>query len=322
MGVKQIRSKCEICDSQEFEILIDKNYKDKDIDDFLLKFYEGRVDTGLISTINYKILKCNSCSFIWHNEILSNELMMLLYDKWISSEHSLNKKLHADLALFESYAAQNALIGRLINKKPFETKVLDFGMGWGFWCKMADAFGFDTYGFEYSKKRIDYASKRNFKIINSQEVLESKIFDFINTEQVFEHVYQPKEVLKKLVHLLSKDGIIRVSVPNGKNVADRIKSKKWTPSKDEIQPLEHINSFDNSSLIELGKQCSLYCINPDNETNLLFTANLDALKIYKRIYKNLETRYWISQKNYNSLLGSKSYKVGNALLKPFKVLIK
>jgi 2-polyprenyl-3-methyl-5-hydroxy-6-metoxy-1,4-benzoquinol methylase len=268
-------------------VLIDKNYKDKDVIDFLIKFYEGRVDIDSISTINYKILKCNSCGFIWHNEILSDELMMLLYDKWISSEHSLNKKLHAELVLFESYAAQNALIGRLLGRKPNEIKVLDYGMGWGFWCKMADAFGFDVYGFEYSKKRIDYASLRNLKIIDSPEVLDSHVFDFINTEQVFEHVYQPKDVLLNLVNLLSKGGVIRISVPNGQNLVNKIKNSEWTPSKDEIQPLEHINSFKNKSLIELGKQCGLYCINEDNGTNLLFTKSRERFMKYQYIYNNI-----------------------------------
>lgn len=321
MDAKKIRNICEVCDSQEHEILINKGYGDKDISDFITSFYENRVDLNLISNLKLKVLKCKDCDFVWHNEILSDELMILLYDKWISSEHSLNKKLKGDLSLFESYAAQNALIGRLFEKKPIDIKILDYGMGWGKWCKMASAFGFNVYGFEFSKERIEYASKENIKIISSQDELNTHTFNFINTEQVFEHVYKPKEVLLNLVSSLTNDGIIKISVPNGQPLFSKIKNKSWTVSKDEIQPLEHINSFNNKSLTELGKQCGLYCINENGGTNLLFTKNIKNKENYKALFNNIETRYWVSQKNFNDLLSSKSYKLGSAILKPFKSLI-
>ena len=80
-------------------------------------------------------------------------------------------------------------------KPPIELQFLDFGMGWGKWCQMAKAFGCQVYGLELSKARIKYASSLGISVLSNEELNHYK-FDYINADQVFEHITNPKNTLQ------------------------------------------------------------------------------------------------------------------------------
>ncbi len=98
-----------------------------------------------------------------------------------------------------------------------ELKFLDFGMDWGRWCLMSKAFGCDVYGTELSESRIKYGQSIGINVIDWDEISNFE-FDFINTEQVFEHITSPLEILKYLSHSLKQHGLIKISVPDGGDI--------------------------------------------------------------------------------------------------------
>ena len=74
---------------------------------------------------------------------------------------------------------------------------------------MAKGFGCESYGTELSEERIKYASSNGIKVIAWNEIPKHS-FNFINTEQVFEHIPNPldtliylKDALKPMVYLKS-----------------------------------------------------------------------------------------------------------------------
>ncbi len=85
-------------------------------------------------------------------------------------------------------------------------------------------------------------------------------FDFINMEQVLEHVSDPHEIMRGLSKALKADGLLKVSVPNGHDVKSRLKMMDWKASKgskrslNAVAPLEHINCFNERSLILLAQR--------------------------------------------------------------------
>ena len=179
-----------------------------------------------------------------------------LYSDWISSEQSLNKKKHADSSLYSAYAREVENISFLVNKKPFEINVLDFGMGWGYWCLMAKAFGYNVSGLELSKERIEFAGKNGINVIEYSDISTDK-FDFINAEQVFEHIPEPLRTLKLLARSLKNGGIIKISVPNGKGIEKELANPEWKASKNAVHPLEHINCFTHKTLLKLAHLANL-----------------------------------------------------------------
>ena len=163
---------------------------------------------------------------------------------------------------FSGYTQEILSVILYFKSKPSQISVFDFGMGWGKWCYMAKAFGCDTYGTELSETRIEYAKRNGIKVITWDEIPEYK-FDFINTEQVFEHIPNPLDTLRYLRDSLKPRGLIKISVPNGKNIKKKIKIGDWMAPKGSknslnyVSPLEHINCYTRTSVIEMADHAGL-----------------------------------------------------------------
>lgn len=140
---------------------------------------------------------------------------------------------------------------------------LDFGMGQGEWCRLAAAFGLETYGLEYSEEKSSWRLDGGYGVITPRELSEHR-FDFINTEQVFEHLNDPLDTLKRLVQSLNQGGVIRINVPNGFGIEQKLQSKEsWTAAKgakhalSAVRPLRHVNCFTGKSLTAMAAQAGL-----------------------------------------------------------------
>jgi 2-polyprenyl-3-methyl-5-hydroxy-6-metoxy-1,4-benzoquinol methylase len=135
-------------------------------------------------------------------------------------------------------------------------------MGWAKWSLMVKAFGVNSYGIEYSSNKKNYAEGVGIKTMQLDN-LPAKYFDFINTEQVFEHIENPRETLETLTESLKNGGIIKISVPNGNNFENKYFSLNWKKTRFEkysphiISTLEHINLFTTKSLIKLTEKAGL-----------------------------------------------------------------
>jgi 2-polyprenyl-3-methyl-5-hydroxy-6-metoxy-1,4-benzoquinol methylase len=141
---------------------------------------------------------------------------------------------------------------------PCNLKLLDFGMGRRTWCQVAKPLGCGTYGFEIAKSEIRYAESHGIQVINRNELAHHR-FDFINTEQVFEHIAEPLETLCFLKQSLGPEGLIKISVPFGGKIKKRLKHPDWTAAKgprkslNPVSSLEHINCFNPSVIIKMAR---------------------------------------------------------------------
>ena len=130
-------------------------------------------------------------------------------------------------------------------------------MGWGDWCRMAGAYGCTASGTELSQARIDHAQALGISVVSWEDIQEHQ-FDFINAEQVFEHVTDPVGTLDYLCRSLKPHGLVQISVPNGWDIKRRLVVMDWTAPKgsanslNPIAPLEHINCFSHESLVRMA----------------------------------------------------------------------
>ena len=134
---------------------------------------------------------------------------------------------------------------------PQQVKVLEFGMGWGYWSRTAQDLGFDVCGLELSPERAAHASSIGVDVIDQLPSTGAQ-YHFIYANQVFEHLVMPLETLQQLSEQLKHDGVIYLRVPDGRGVEKRLLRCGWSPDIDAIHPLEHINCFTRSSLRDLG----------------------------------------------------------------------
>jgi SAM-dependent methyltransferase len=103
-------------------------------------------------------------------------------------------------------------------------------------------------------------------VLTADEV-RSLQFDFISTEQVVEHLPQPREAVLELIKCLAPGGVLKISVPDGGGIKKTLRSWTWREAmtrRNEImpvQPLEHLNCFNSNSLGQFARGCGLKPVN-------------------------------------------------------------
>lgn len=215
----------------------------------------------MLEGADYILRECASCGLIFQVEIPGEELMEAMYDRWIDPKKTLHRR-QGQLSFRGRIALELMSIADFFGRPPEAIRVLDFGMGWGYWSRIAQGFGFQVFGFELAESRVEKAQQAGITVV-SKEDLPGQRFDFINTEQVFEHLPDPLETAAELAPLVGEDGVLKVSVPNGIRVKRRLRNPDWTAGGDSprslgtVAPLQHINCFTHPPLVRLGEGIGL-----------------------------------------------------------------
>jgi 2-polyprenyl-3-methyl-5-hydroxy-6-metoxy-1,4-benzoquinol methylase len=249
------RAACPMCKSKETDELCSLPYINNNVLSFLRTYYKNSVDESYVEEAHYSIQQCRSCKSCYQKEILNTEGMKLLYGKWISSEGSKAKVVHVPRQVEIARHIARIL---LLFPDPSKARLLDYGMGWGDWCHMAQSFGFNACGVELDQERIAFAKNRGIQAYLPDD-LPKEQYDFIYLEQVLEHLPEPHETIEKLVNTMSPNGYMHIGVPNGKSIPiDAQKNPLSLIRKGPAHPLEHINIFSHGSLIAFMKQFNCY----------------------------------------------------------------
>jgi SAM-dependent methyltransferase len=153
-------------------------------------------------------------------------------------------------------------------------KTLDYGMGQGLWARVSKELGCQSYGFDLSQRCMCVARSHGVKTVAFDD-LASGEFDFVNTEQVMEHVTDVDDVMGRLVAALRPEGILKISVPAQNRVRNALSqlSMGQTPNPLELDPrfpLEPVNAFSVRGLKMLGNRFGLLPVVPTRQDRLAF----------------------------------------------------
>ena len=259
------RKNCPACASEEITIRYQAFFSEQPIKQYLIDFYspQGGVEFEYLKDEEYVLCDCGSCGMIFQKKIPNSDLMERLYEHWIDPTKAFeNSKLKRSKVQYAYYAKEIMTIGSCFKANPSDIKFLDFGMGWSDWLLMANGFGYECFGVELSENRIKYAASRGIKVLGWEQA-EKLCFDFINTEQVFEHIPEPLETLKKLKKILKPGGLIKISVPTVGDIDRLLKKMDWKAKKgtqnslNPVAPLEHIQYFKRSSLTQMAEMAGM-----------------------------------------------------------------
>lgn len=233
---------------------------------FIEAHYEGRAEINRLAGETFEIQACDRCGLVFQKNVPHGPLLQDLYDVWIPRSERERLRRAAGLVDYRYMASQVDFLIQFFGRKPCEISVFDFGLGWCEWASVAQSYGCEVSGSELSVERVEYARSRGIRIVDWNEI-PGQGFDFINTEQVFEHLIEPRETLQHLVRGLRVGGVIKISVPDGRNMRDRVARLAGMREVTRafilpIQPLEHVNCFNHRSLAELGRQAGLEVMRP------------------------------------------------------------
>ncbi len=233
---------------------------------FLENFYQGRIPAQALHAESYRVVSCGHCGFIYQDRILDADGMRTLYQDWIDNARSLRKKRTAGASLLRQYAGQVQTLIRLLPGDPGQMRVLEYGMGWGYWSRMAQAHGLDVSGYDLASERRVYDRALGVKVLPELPPPGS-CFVCVYANQVFEHLADPAARLRELYARLAPQGLVYLRVPDGRGVAARLARQGWSPALDAIHPLEHINCFTRKTLIELAAGAGLRPVSPPLRLN-------------------------------------------------------
>lgn len=110
----------------------------------------------------------------------------------------------------------------LRNAIPTGGHILDVGCGNGVISRHLGQFGYQVLGIDISDKAIAVAKSKNtlpnvrFEVISAEDLTAQGKFDGAICSEVLEHLHHPEVLLNTLYKSLKDDGILVVTVPNGK----------------------------------------------------------------------------------------------------------
>lgn len=252
------RTSCPACGHRQSAALFTLPYSDPKLCEYLTDFYRGRAQIERLRGMVYQIASCGRCGLLFQTDVPGACLLGDVYDLWIPPGEREALSARRDARFHRDLMYQVDSMLRHIRRPPHQVKVLDFGLGWAEWASMARACGCDVFGCELSSERIAYARSVGIAMLDSRDLPGSN-FDFINTEQVFEHLVEPLQTLRHLASALAPGGIVKVSVPDARGSIAELRRGRFPMS---LAPLEHVNGFTARSLAELGRAAGLVQVRP------------------------------------------------------------
>lgn len=263
------RRDCPACGSSRSATAFRSPFDEGAIGRFLRDYYA--VDPKLLHAAPYELMRCPDCTLVFQRFAGDDALLGELYGKWINHSYvpELDRQYQAEVsAPLRSRDGHEILIAAdVLGMGPEAMTVLDFGMGWGMWARIARQLGCDVYGREIPADRLEYAARHGVRPIDFDE-LGKPMFDFINTEQVMEHVRDLAATARQLARSLRPNGILKISVPNAEGalrIAGDLRSGRCRGTIDElmpVHPLEHVNSFTRVALSKLAERLGLEIFRP------------------------------------------------------------
>lgn len=258
-------------------------------------------DYSVENQLQYTILTCRNCQALFQRFALNSAMADRLYNE-PARESGIPI---ASLKSLSLYAGEVLLLRLLL--KADRPKVLDYGMGWGSWASIAQAFGCEVCGVEIKQAARDFCQGRGIKLLDETGIADGT-FDFINVDQVLEHLVHPIETAKRLSRWLKPGGLILCAVPGHASLASILKrvSQCGDPIMEltaedfkAIYPFVHLTLFQSRSLKLLARQAGLEVFHPPL-LQALGTCTLwnsprrwnQNLNLAFRVWMGLGTRLW------------------------------
>jgi len=256
------RPRCPVCGADPESTLYRCSFGRAPIRDYLIRFYPSfsEEDLELLSEGEYQLETCSKCTLIWQRWAPNEPLLTRLYEDWAAGDGDLTRQ--DTIAYHRAAAEEILLVLELAGKRPSEVDVLDFGAGWGRWPRLAAGLGCNAVAVEIGEHQVGYARAHGVEVRTLDE-LPDATFEFVNAEQVFEHLVQPRETLVRLARALAPGGWLKINVPSDRNIRARLRNPDWDAPKgaasslNAVAPLEHLNCFSAKALDQRGSQAGL-----------------------------------------------------------------
>lgn len=276
------RVACPWCGASERTTLCDHEY---DREPLRSALKDPIPEPGLRFTVH----ECRRCRTLYQETVYREEATADYYESWPVEETPL------EFTLF--YVQELLMVLGHFDRPAADIRVLDYGMGWGRFCQVATTMGFDAVGYDLNRNMREHGRSRSLRVVDRLEDVEAGSVDFINLEQVLEHVAAPRELIERLATRLKPGGVMKISVPIrplglgtslrslARMTPDQIRSRLM-----DIWPLIHLNCFNRRALKAVLADRLRYRRIHLNSLFLVLRRGLLLRVLGRALYKNYAPR--------------------------------
>lgn len=165
----------------------------------------------------FKLVKCNSCGFVFVNPRPEKEKLQLYYDSPDYVSHSGTEKglVNKIYKVIRNHTHKRKF--NLVKKYSSAPKILDIGCGSGELLNLFRRNSWETLGVEPNENARKFALQAyGLNIIDENEIekIPDHSFPAIMLWHVLEHVPELNKRMAELHRILQKDGVLFIAVPH------------------------------------------------------------------------------------------------------------
>lgn len=240
------------------------------------------------------ILKCQECSHVVADLLLSDQELFELYKKdyFFGDEYS-------------DYVADKKIIQKNFNLrlntlktflKPNHTKLFEIGCAYGFFLDVAQSRFNQVQGIDITTDGIRYARDvLNLDVLQSDLLKHDfgdQMFDVVCMWDTIEHLRQPEQYIEKISKQMESGALLAITTGDIGSSNARIRKEKWRL----IHPPTHIHYFSKKSMANMlnnygfdvvyNRYCGFYR-SVDNIAYNIFVLRQKQPKLYQ-VLKSLK----------------------------------
>lgn len=288
---------CSFCGSSSFKILGKR-----------LNCSQGRKPCKKIG-ITTTIVKCKVCGLVFPNPLPIPEN---IEDHYGVSPESYWKSEY--FVLPENYRKDLCDWMNSLQKIEKGAKILDIGAGIGKTMLAFKNYGYDTYGIEPSQPFYQRAigkmrvPKDKLKLASVEECdYEHNTFDVIIMAAVLEHLYEPSEIINKVIKWLKPGGLMFIEAPSSRWLVNKIANwyyklsgKDYVANTSPMHPPYHLYEFSETAFKLFSEKCNyeiVSCKYPVCESFLPVILDPILKSIMKKTNTGMDLAIWLRKKS-------------------------
>ncbi|HVT96417.1 MAG TPA: class I SAM-dependent methyltransferase [Acidobacteriaceae bacterium] len=219
--------------------------------------YHGR-------TKEYQLLRCTSCSMVWLDDPPSKAEM------WMHYGPDYDRTISEAAKKPEHWFERRKEVLRL---KPEGGAILDLGCASGGFLSAMKGPSWKLFGIEMSEEAASEARNRCGAEVFVGDILDAPFpaqsFDVITCFNVFEHVYEPREVLVRVAKWLKPGGVFYTLMPNIDSAGRRVFGSYWYP----LELPRHLYHFSPATLRKVAKSAGLREVSLETRRELFIESS-------------------------------------------------
>ena len=129
-------------------------------------------------------------------------------------------------------------------------RLLDYGCGSAATLDAARDVGWSTTGADFAPAVLDAVRLAGHEAQNPDQALKGLQYDLIRANHVVEHLYDPVDVLRRMIAALVPGGRLHLATPNPDGIGSLVFRRHWFP----LEAPKHIVLFPPSTLADLVQQ--------------------------------------------------------------------